>query len=64
MPSLNFTKDVIKPEFMEKIQSNIKKIKLEKVEWTKKELAITLQKEFWIQANFDDIRISESPKLI
>jgi len=63
MPGL-VLKNSIKPEFMQKIKSALEKIKLEKSEITKEELAKTLQEKFWVKADFDDIRISESPKLI
>lgn len=64
MPNVKILESIIKPEFMEKINSTLEKIKLEKSELTKEELAKTLQEQFWLQADFDDFKISESPKLI
>jgi hypothetical protein len=64
MPSVKVLKNIMKPELMQKIKASLEKIKLEKSELTKEELANTLQEKFWVQPDFDDIRISESPKLI
>jgi len=46
MPSVKVLKNIMKPEFMEKIKASLEKIKLEKSEITKEELAKTLQEKF------------------
>jgi hypothetical protein len=46
MPSVKILKGAIKPEFMEKIKTYLEKIRLEKSEITREELAKNLQEKF------------------